>query len=77
MNPKCDAQGRELGRVLINGIPYLRPVIRVAVVTVDGTTCTVPLGDLLGLIEDGGEYTVRIKTMSLRAFEALPEFSGW
>lgn len=65
------------GRVLINGMPYLRPVIRVAVVTVDGTSCVVPATDLMDLIEDGSEYTVRIKTMSLRKFEALPEFDGW
>lgn len=66
-----------IGRVLINGMPYLRPVIRVAVITVDGASCTVPVGDLLDMIEDGSEYSVRIKTMPLREFERLPEFSGW
>jgi len=55
----------------------LQPVIRVAVVMVEGASCTVPVGELLAAIEDGSEYTVKIKTMPLRDFEALPEFMGW
>lgn len=67
----------EMGTALINGMPYRRPVIRVAVVTVDGTSCTVPVGELLAVIEDGGPYTVQIKTIPVREFEAMPEFQGW
>jgi hypothetical protein len=52
-------------------------MIRVAVVTVDGTSCTVPVDELLAVIEDGGPYTVQIKTMPVREFEAMPEFQGW
>ena len=70
-------EAEKLGRVLINGMPYLRPVIRVAVVTVDDTSCTVPVGELLGVIGDGGPYSVEVKTMPLREFDALPEFGGW
>lgn len=66
-----------MGRALINGMPYSREVIRVAVVTLDGASCTVPLGDLPDMIEDGGQYTVQVKTMPRREFEALPEFAGW
>ncbi len=71
------SQAETIGRVLINGMRYLRPVIKVAVVTVDGTSCTVPLKDLPDLIDDGGEYTVSVKTMSLSKFNQLPEFAGW
>jgi len=49
MTPKT-----EMGRVLINGQPYLRPVIKVAVVTLDGSSCVVPVGALLDVIEEGG-----------------------
>jgi hypothetical protein len=67
----------ELGRVLINNMPYLRPVIRVAVVTVDGASCTVPVGDLLDMLEDTGKCIVELKTMSQREFDELPEFTGF
>jgi hypothetical protein len=64
-------------QVLINGMPYLREVIQVAVVTFDGTSCTVPVRDLLDVIEDGAQYSVQVKTMRLSEFERLPEFGGW
>lgn len=67
----------EMGPVLIDGIAYQRPVIRVAVVTVDGASCTVPVGDLLDMLEDTGKCTVEIKTMSKREFDELPEFTGF
>ena len=68
----------DVGRVLINGIKYMRPVIRVAKITMGGgASCVVPIGELLGAIDDGHEYTVQIKTIPLREFEAMPEFSGW
>ena len=75
--PSRDAQGREMGWVLINGHRHWRPVIKVAVIGVDGTKCTVPVGDLMDMIEGGGEYTVQIKTMSLAAFERMEEFAGF
>ena len=68
----------ELGRVLINGVPYLRPVIRVASIRLDGgPACVVPVGELMAMIEDGHEYTVQIKTMRVRDFERMDEFNGW
>ena len=68
----------QLGRVLINGIPYLRPVIRVASIKLDGgPACVVPVGELMAMIEDGHEYTVQIKTMRVAEFERMNEFAGW
>jgi hypothetical protein len=66
-----------LGPVLINGQRYTRPVMTVAKVTMDGATCVVAIGDLLDLIGDGGEYTVRVEKMPVREFERMPEFAGW
>ena len=68
----------QMGEAIINGQRYLRPVIRVAKITMDGgPSCVVPVGDLIGCIEDGHEYTVQIKTIPVREFEAMPEFNGW
>jgi len=70
----------QLGRVLIDNVPYLRPVVRVAVVTYDGTSCTMPVEELLSFLEANegdGEYGVRLKTMSAAEFERLPEFTGF
>ena len=68
----------EVGTVLINGHKYLRPIVDVAEVRVDGgTACIVLTKDLLDTISDGSEYTVRIKTISKAKFEAMPEFEGW
>ena len=72
-----DEQGRGMGVVLINGMPYERPVIRVAVVSLDGASCTVPVVELLDVIAEGGPYSVQLKTMSVRDFDAMPEFGGW
>ena len=41
------------------------------------THCTVPVGALLDVIEEGGPYTVQIKTMAQRDFDRMPEFGGW
>lgn len=85
-SPICLGDGRcpnvakvasTISPVRINGQLYMRPSIRVAVIRLDGTSCTVPVGDLLDVIGDGGEYSVHIKTMPLREFERMPEFSGW
>ena len=68
----------QLGRVLINGTPYLRPVMQVASIRLDGgPACVVPVGELMAMIEDGHEYTVQIKTMRVRDFERMDEFNGW
>ncbi len=68
----------QLGRVLINGVPYLRPVMQVASIRLDGgPACVVPVGELMAMIEDGHEYTVQIKTMRVAEFERMDEFNGW
>ncbi len=68
----------QLGRVLINGHPYMRPVMRVASIRLDGgPVCVVPAGELMAMIEDGHEYTVQIKTMRVAEFERMDEFNGW
>lgn len=68
----------QMGRVLINGIPYIRPVVTVAKVRFDGSGwCVIPVGDLMDMLEDGQEYTVKIETMSKSRFERLPEFTGF
>ena len=70
--------GDEFGQVKINNQTYTRPVIRVAKITMGGgASCVIPVGELLACIEDGHEYTVQIKTIPLREFEAMPEFQGW
>jgi hypothetical protein len=75
--PPAAAEPLQMGTVLINGHRYRRPVITVAVVTVDGTSCVVPTNELADIVGDGGEYTVQIKTMRLAEFERMPEFGGW
>ena len=75
--PSHDAQGREMGWVRINGHRYWRPIVRVATVTVDGTTCAVPVSELIDILSDGGRYEVELTTMSRADFDRLPEFNGW
>ena len=76
--PTCvPPAGQSLGLVKINGHSYIRPVMKVAKVTVDGATCVVPLGDLYDMLEGGGEYTVKVETISVREFERMAEFTGW
>lgn len=68
----------QLGRVLINGMPYMRQVMQVAAIRLDGgPVCVVPVGELMAMIEDGHEYTVQIKTMRVAEFERMDEFTGW
>lgn len=75
--PSHDEQGRQMGWVQINGHRYWRPVVRVARVTLDGTTCTVPATDLLDVLGDGNEYEVELETISAAEFDRMPEFTGW
>lgn len=67
----------EMGRVKINNEWYIRPVITVAAITIDGSTCIVPVNELMAMIEDGQEYTVQIRKMRVKKFERLEEFQGW
>ena len=68
----------QLGRVLINGVPYLRPVMQVASIRLDGgPACVVPVGELMAMIEDGHEYTVQTKTLRVAEFERTDELHGW
>jgi len=57
------------------------PRIRVANITVDGTTLTVPRSQLLEHISDDDEvateYSVTFTTMPVPEYEALGEFSGF
>lgn len=71
------AAGASDGVALINGHRYRRPVMKVARVTLDGTTCTVPVADLLDVLDEGSEYKVRVETMPVREFERMEEFTGW
>lgn len=67
-----------MGSCLINGVRYAnKALIRVANVTVDGTTCTVPLSDLVDTISSGGKYEVEVTEMRWSEFLKLEEFVGW
>lgn len=67
-----------IGPAKINGVTYEgRHMIRVAVVSYDGATCTVPLSELTDTISDGTEYLVRVTSMRKAEFDRLPEFEGW
>lgn len=67
----------EMGRVKINNEWYIRPVITVAAITIDGSTCIVPIDYLMATIGDGQEYTVQIRKMRVKEFERMEEFQGW
>ena len=54
--------------------------LRVACVTLDGSTLTVPvaqLGDVLHGEDDQHTYTLTLKTMTRAEFDALGEFNGF
>lgn len=56
------------------------PTVRVACITLDGTTLTVPveqIGDVLHGEDAEHTYTLKLKHMSRTAFEALGEFDGF
>ena len=66
------------GKAKINGIWYAnRHMIRVAKITVDGSTCVVPLSNLPDMIEGGGTYEVEVTSMRKAEFDRLEEFAGW
>ena len=67
-----------LGRANINGHWYDdRLMIRAATVTLDGTTCVVPLSDLIDTIGEDVAYQVMVTTMRRAEFDRLPEFAGF
>lgn len=72
-------QTDQIGPVKINGMTYMRPIVRVAHVTFDGSTMVVPADELLDHIGDDEQntYQVRFSTMRRTEFEALPEFAGF
>ena len=53
-------------------------LVRVADLTLDGVTCTIPADDIVDIIgDDESEYTVRLYMIPQYAFDAMPEFGGW
>ena len=66
-----------MGRVLINGMPYRRQMIRVAKITVGRSTCVVKLSDLIDTIDGGETYEVCITEMRKSEFDRMEEFQGW
>lgn len=68
-----------IGPVEINGMKYMRPVLKVAHITYDGTTLVVPAHELLDHIGDDEQntYQVRFSTIRRSEFEAMPEFAGF
>ena len=69
--------GPREGAAIINGQRYQKQVMQVALVTVDGATCVVAASDLLEVLSEGGEYTVRLETMRVAEFERMEEFDGF
>lgn len=70
------------GVVLINGQRCMRPVIRVACISLHGSTLTVPVSELSQHAEtlddgDSAAYTLTFKTMAVRDYEALGDFNGF
>lgn len=67
-----------IGKAKINGHWYRgRHMIRVAQITYDGSTCTVPLSALVDMLGDGETYQVRVTSMRKAEFDRLEEFAGW
>jgi hypothetical protein len=67
-----------IGTAIINGHLYTgRRMIRVARVTVDRSTCVVPLSTLADTIDGGGKYVVEVGEMRKAEFDRMEEFQGW
>ena len=67
-----------IGKAQINGHWYSdRHMIRVAQITRDGSTCTVPLSALIDTMGEDETYQVRVTAMRKAEFDRLEEFSGW
>lgn len=67
-----------IDKAQINGHWYGgRHMIRVAQITYDGSTCTVPLSALVDMLGDGETYQVRVTSMRKAEFDRLEAFAGW
>lgn len=67
-----------IGKAKINGHWYSgRHMIRVAQITHDGSTCTVPLSALIDMLGVDETYQVRVTSMRKAEFDRLEEFAGW
>lgn len=67
-----------VGTAQINGHWYdNQRMIRVAQITYDGSTCTVPLSSLVDTLGEDEAYQVRVTTMRKAEFDRLEEFAGW
>lgn len=78
--PPAPALGSDefIGKAKINGHWYGgKHMIRVAQITYDGSTCTVPLSALVDMLGDGETYQVRVTSMRKAEFDRLPEFAGF
>ena len=61
------------------GIRHLVPTVRVAHITLHGSTLVVPAAELLDHIgdDDSNTYTVRFSTMLQRDLDDMPEHAGF
>lgn len=67
-----------IGKAQINGHWYSgKHMARVAQITYDGSTCTVPLSALVDMLGEGDTYEVRVTSMRKAEFDRLEEFQGW
>ena len=67
-----------VGEAQINGHWYTgKHMIRVAQITFDGSTCTVPLSGLVDVLGEDETYQVRVICMRKAEFDRLEEFQGW
>lgn len=67
-----------IGKAQINGHWYGgKHMIRVAQITYDGSTCTVPLSALVDMLGDGETYQVCVTSMRKAVFDRLEEFAGF
>lgn len=79
--PDCDGNGYWMRHAATATAPSApTDPVRVACVTLDGTTLTVPvdqIGDVLHGEDDQHTYTLTLKTMTRAEFDALGEFDGF
>ena len=67
-----------IGKAQINGHWYSgKHMVRVARITYDGSTCTVPLSALVDMLGEGETYQVCVTSMRKAEFDRLEEFQGW
>jgi len=67
-----------IGTAVINGHKYSgKRMIRVAKITYDGRTCTIPLSELMDMLGEDVVYKVQVTEMSKADFDRMEEFTGW